>query len=89
MLETRQHTNRDCIAWRPVSARESGFLTPNVPVEYGITDSMEWPTDEDVFDVFAQAELARMTPPNAELRALAAEFPPPQAWFENEDDVPF
>ena len=85
MLDTRREENCNFFAWRPVLAVGSRF-TPNVPVQCGITQSIEWPADEDVF---ARAELARITPPNAELRALAAESPPPQAWFEDEGDSPF
>lgn len=87
MVDTRRERNCNFIAWRPVAAGESSLYTPNVRlVEYGITESTEWPPEEDIF---SRAELARTTPPNAELRALAVEFPPPQAWFDDEGDVPF
>jgi uncharacterized protein (DUF1778 family) len=40
-------------------------------------------------DALAEKELARVTPPNAELRKLAKRFPPPPRWFDEEEKPPF
>lgn len=40
-------------------------------------------------ELAAEEELARITPPNAELLKLAAEHPPASEWFEGDEERPF
>jgi hypothetical protein len=44
------------------------------------------PISEEEAEKRAREELARITPPNSELLKLAEKYPPPQEWFEGEEE---
>lgn len=104
MATIRRELNRNFIKWEPVEGGCSRF-TPCAPVnwDYEVQEtSDESPSDYDdecgsasVLDnagegrSSAAQELARITPSNEELKALAAKYPPPADWFEEEEGPPF
>jgi len=93
MTTSIQDTNTNKIMWSPMVLAGSLIFTPNQPLkwkhELAVTLETvgEWNAPGESRDLLSEIRTA--TPPNSELRQMARENPPPDTWFEGDEDRPF